>query len=71
VPIGWIAVGSPAEIRPPNEHDEIWAVQQHLDFPRTVFGMKRAEPGETNMPEAMPRYCHALAKHRDDIEVED
>jgi len=26
VPIGWIAVGNPAEIRPPGEHERIWAV---------------------------------------------
>src|SRR5438067_11556162 len=24
VPIGWVAVGDPAEILPPNEHDRIW-----------------------------------------------
>jgi carbonic anhydrase/acetyltransferase-like protein (isoleucine patch superfamily) len=71
VPIGWIAVGSPAEIRPPNEHDEIWAIQQQLDFPGTVFGMQRPAPGETLMPEAMPRYCHALSRHRDDVQVDE
>ena len=38
VPIGWIAVGSPAEIRPPNEHDEIWAVQQTAGFSRAPCG---------------------------------
>jgi carbonic anhydrase/acetyltransferase-like protein (isoleucine patch superfamily) len=71
VPIGWIAVGSPAEIRPPNQHDEIWAIQQQLDFPGTVFGLKRAQPGESVMPEAMRRYCHALATHHDDVIIEE
>src|SRR3954464_11796006 len=27
VPIGWIAVGDPAEAFPPASHDEIWAIQ--------------------------------------------
>ena len=34
VPIGWVAVGAPAQILPPGEHDAIWAVQEGLDFPR-------------------------------------
>ena len=66
VPIGWVAVGDPAEILPPNEHDRIWAIQQPLDFPRTVFGLERAPAGETIMPEMTRRYGRALARHRDD-----
>lgn len=66
VPIGWVAVGDPAEIRPPHEHDEIWAVQEALDFPRTVFGLSRAAAGESLMPELTRRYGRALARHRND-----
>jgi len=36
VPIGWVAVGNPAQVLPPNEHDRIWEIQKPLDFPRTV-----------------------------------
>lgn len=71
VPIGWVAVGRPAEVRPPNEHDQIWRIQQMLDFPGTVFGVGRAEPGGTNMPEFMRKYCRALAAHGDDVIVGD
>jgi carbonic anhydrase/acetyltransferase-like protein (isoleucine patch superfamily) len=71
VPIGWIAVGSPAEIRPPNEHDEIWAVQQQLNFPGTVFGLERPKKGESMMPAAMERYCQGLSAHRDDIVLDE
>lgn len=63
VPIGWVAVGNPAQILPPNEHDKIWAIQKPLNFPRTVFGVERAQPGETIMPEVMARYSQALGKH--------
>lgn len=38
VPIGWIAVGAPAAILPPERHDEIWAIQRTLDFAGTVYG---------------------------------
>lgn len=41
VPIGWIAVGDPAEILPPDRHDAIWARQEPLDFPGFVYGVDR------------------------------
>jgi hypothetical protein len=66
VPIGWVAVGDPAEILPPEQHDEIWAIQEPLDFPRTVFGLERAPAGETIMPELTRRYAGALGQHRHD-----
>jgi len=66
VPIGWIAVGDPAEMHPPSEHNDIWKVQDPLDFPGTVFGLTRPAPGETNMPELTRRYARALTKHKND-----
>ena len=66
VPIGWVAVGDPAEILPAENHDRIWAVQEPLDFPRTVFGLERAPAGETIMPELTRRYAGALGRHRED-----
>lgn len=69
VPIGWVAVGDPVQILPPNEHQHIWAVQEALDFPGTVFGLKRAPAGETIMPEMTGRYTAALAKHQHDVIV--
>ncbi len=66
VPIGWVAVGDPAQLFPPNEHDHIWAIQEPLNFPRTVFGLERAPDGETIMPEMTTRYAHALGRHFED-----
>ena len=66
VPLNWIAVGDPAEILPPERHEDIWALQKPLDFPGTVFGVARPRPGETFMPEVMPRYARALARHKND-----
>jgi hypothetical protein len=66
VPIGWVAVGDPAEILPPERHDEIWGLQEPLEFPKTVFGVERPPPGSTNMPEITRRYLGQLQRHRED-----
>jgi carbonic anhydrase/acetyltransferase-like protein (isoleucine patch superfamily) len=65
VPIGWVAVGDPAEILPPDEHERIWALQKPLDFPSVVFGVERG-PAETMMPTITSRYARGLKKHRAD-----
>ncbi len=44
VPLGWIAVGDPAQILPPDRHDDIWAIQKPLNFPLTVYGVDRDTP---------------------------
>ncbi|MCK6449520.1 MAG: gamma carbonic anhydrase family protein [Alphaproteobacteria bacterium] len=66
VPIGWVAVGDPARILPPEKHEEIWSVQKPLDFPRTVFGIDRPPEGQSIMPTVMPRYTRALRRHLED-----
>jgi carbonic anhydrase/acetyltransferase-like protein (isoleucine patch superfamily) len=65
VPIGWIAVGDPAEILPPGRHDDIWAIQEGLDFPGTVYGLPRDAPAR----ERMERQAAWFAAHRDDREL--
>jgi carbonic anhydrase/acetyltransferase-like protein (isoleucine patch superfamily) len=62
VPIGWVAVGDPARIFPPGEHEEIWRIQEGLDFPGTVYGMPRAASAR----ERMERQAAWFAAHRDD-----
>ena len=69
VPIGWVAVGDPARLFPPGRHDEIWSVQEPLNFPAEVFGLDRPPPGETIMPELTRRYARALAEHRRDRRI--
>jgi hypothetical protein len=36
-----VAMGNPAEVLPPGEHERIWELQEPLDFPGTVFGVER------------------------------
>jgi carbonic anhydrase/acetyltransferase-like protein (isoleucine patch superfamily) len=71
VPIGWIAVGNPVEILPPDQHERIWSVQKPLDFPQYVFGVPRPSEGESIMPTVMPRYAALLHRHKEDRILED
>ena len=66
VPIGWVAVGDPATILPPDRHEEIWAIQRELDFPGTVYGVGRDVP----MRELMRRQSEFYGGHRDDEPVQ-
>ena len=59
VPIGWIAAGDPAQLFAPGQHDELWAVQEPLDFPGTVYGVERG----TSMREIMRRQSQAFGPH--------
>ena len=68
VPIGWVAVGEPAEVLAPGEHERIWELQEPLDFPGTVFGVERG-PAGTMMPELSRRYAAALGAHLEDAEL--
>jgi carbonic anhydrase/acetyltransferase-like protein (isoleucine patch superfamily) len=65
VPIGWVAVGDPAEILPPGGHERIWAIQEPLDFPDTVYGVARGTPAT----ERMSRQAAWYAAHLDDRPV--
>lgn len=67
VPIGWIAVGEPLQVLPPERHEEIWASQRELDFPGYVFGVDRDTPDV--MVQLTQRYGRSLARHADDREV--
>jgi gamma-carbonic anhydrase len=62
VPIGWVAVGDPARVLAPSEHDEIWRIQKPLDFPQTVYGL----PREASARERMERQTEWFGAHRDD-----
>lgn len=64
VPIGWVAVGSPAQLFSPDRHEEIWALQRELDFPGYVFGLDRDTPDL--MVQLTERYARNLARHADD-----
>jgi len=62
VPIGWVAVGDPAEMFSPDRHDEIWAIQRELDFSGTVYGLAKG----STMRDIMAQQAEFFAAHRDD-----
>lgn len=68
VPIGWIAVGDPAQLFSPERHEELWAVQRELDFPGTVFGLAREK---ATMKRVTVRYVKLFEPHRNDRLVGD
>ncbi|MET7278838.1 gamma carbonic anhydrase family protein [Kribbella sp. NPDC005582] len=65
LPIGWIAVGDPAQLFSPDRHDELWQVQRELDFPGTVYGVSR----RTGMRDVMARQSAFYGAHHDDREL--
>ncbi|MDR3436606.1 gamma carbonic anhydrase family protein [Telmatospirillum sp.] len=62
VPIGWVAVGNPAQILPPDQHETIWSLQKPLDFPGFVYGVDRNLPNV--MQEITTGLSTALGVHR-------
>ncbi|ONI67608.1 transferase [Kribbella sp. ALI-6-A] len=67
LPIGWIAAGNPAELFPPDRHEELWAAQEPLDFPGTVYGVPRGTP----MREIMARQSAYYGSHQEDRLIDD
>ena len=64
VPIGWIAVGDPARVFPPEAHEELWPIQREMDFPGTVFGIER---DDVTMEKVARAYAERFGRHRDDV----
>lgn len=68
VPIGWVAVGDPAQVFSPDRHEDIWAIQKPLNFPLTVYGYEREV---ASMQKITGRLAGNLASHRDDSIIGD
>lgn len=62
VPIGWVAVGDPAELLPTSERDRIRAHLEQLDFFGTTYGL----PREAGATERMRAQSDWFGAHRDD-----
>jgi carbonic anhydrase/acetyltransferase-like protein (isoleucine patch superfamily) len=66
VPIAWVAVGDPVSILSPERHEEIWEIQQTLDFPGTVYGVPRG----ASMSELMQNQSSYYGEHLNDTVLE-
>jgi gamma-carbonic anhydrase len=67
LPIGWIAVGDPAQLFSPDRHEELWQIQRDLDFPGTVYGVPRG----TSMRNIMSRQSTFYGAHQHDRQLPD
>ena len=63
VPIGWVAVGNPAQILPSGEHEQIWDIQKPLNFPFEVYGIDREQ---ATMKKITGRLSEVLGSHFSD-----
>jgi carbonic anhydrase/acetyltransferase-like protein (isoleucine patch superfamily) len=71
VPIKWVAVGDPAQLFPPDKHQEIDALLARMHFPEEVYGLERQSGSgvDMDMKELTRRVVTGLADHRDDREL--
>lgn len=70
VPIGWIAVGDPAQTYPPSDAEPILAGLDDMGgFLPYVFGVEDTGDRGELMRAAMRRYTGGLARHRGDAEL--
>jgi carbonic anhydrase/acetyltransferase-like protein (isoleucine patch superfamily) len=67
VPAGWLAVGRPAQLFPPDRAPEAHDEVDRIQFMRYVFGVEveGRDRGDV-MDDAMARYTSALTKHAGD-----
>lgn len=66
-PIGWIAIGDPAQLFPPVADDEYLAELKAQGFWRSTF----QSDADTPQREKLEAYTRALSRHRDDAIVDD
>lgn len=71
VPIKWVAVGDPAELFPPDKHEEIDAILSNMNFAEEVYAMERQSGTgvDMDMKELTRRVATELADHRNDREL--
>ncbi len=68
VPIGWVAVGNPAQLFSPDQAEELWAVQEPLKFALTAYGID--QPLYTCLKEATSAVSRRLKSHIVDTVVD-
>jgi carbonic anhydrase/acetyltransferase-like protein (isoleucine patch superfamily) len=71
VPIKWVAVGDPAQLFPPDNHESIDAILAGMNFPGDAYGVeRRAGSGvDVDMKEVTRRVASELADHRGDRQL--
>jgi len=67
LPIGWIAVGNPMKMFPPDKHDEIWEIQRNSNFSNLVYDISEQE----NLADINKKLCETMSErlnvHKSDL----
>jgi carbonic anhydrase/acetyltransferase-like protein (isoleucine patch superfamily) len=58
LPIGWVAVGNPMKMFPPDQHDEIWEIQKKSNFPNLVYNISERE----NLEDINKKICETMSE---------
>jgi carbonic anhydrase/acetyltransferase-like protein (isoleucine patch superfamily) len=71
VPIKWVAVGDPAQLFPPDKHEDIDAILAKMNFADEVYGLERQSGSgvDMDMKQVTRRVLSGLADHHDDREL--
>jgi carbonic anhydrase/acetyltransferase-like protein (isoleucine patch superfamily) len=71
VPIKWVAVGDPAQLFPPDQHEDIDAMLSKMNFAEEVYELERQSGSgvDMDMKEVTRRVANGLADHRYDREL--
>lgn len=64
VPVGWAAIGDPAVLFLPDQHEALTEQLAKMDFAHFVYGVQGAVMGQ--MDEITARLSHSLGAHKDD-----
>ncbi|HMC00600.1 MAG TPA: gamma carbonic anhydrase family protein [Flavobacteriaceae bacterium] len=57
LPIGWVAVGNPMKMFPPDKHNEIWEIQKKSNFPNLVYDIQERE----NLADYHKKLCETMS----------
>ena len=71
VPIKWVALGDPAQMFPPDKHEDIDAILARMNFAEEVYGLERQSGSgvDMDMKDVTQRVTNGLADHRNDREL--
>ncbi|MCA9731822.1 MAG: gamma carbonic anhydrase family protein [Lewinellaceae bacterium] len=58
LPIGWVAVGNPMKMFPPDKHEEIWEIQKKSNFPNLVYDL----PERENLADINKKLCETMSE---------
>ncbi len=58
LPIGWVAVGNPMQMFPPDKHEEIWEIQKKSNFPNLVYDI----PGREDLADINKKLCEIMSE---------